>query len=27
MPFIASHNQYASVKPARLLRLIPDAFG
>jgi hypothetical protein len=27
IPFIALHNQHASVKPARLLRLIPDAFG
>jgi hypothetical protein len=26
-PFIALHNEPAMVKPARLLRLIPDAFG
>jgi hypothetical protein len=26
-PFIALHNERAGVKPAHLLRLIPDVFG
>jgi hypothetical protein len=26
-PFIALHNERAAVKPAHLLRLIPDLFG